>query len=110
VMGSMLATFEQSRLDDEIRKGLLDNVEETHIHSLLAGGDTAADQLGGLSSAAILKIESGVRNVFDFAFATTLELSALVAIAGAVVAFRVIPRLRAPEEQAVESPLNPGGQ
>lgn len=109
-MGALLATFESSKLDDELRNGQLDSVEATHVHNLLAGGESGRHGLDGLSSHAVGEVEAGVRAVFDSAFATTLKLSALVAAAGALVAFKVIPRLRASaREEAVEGPLHPGG-
>lgn len=108
VMGAMLAALEQGRLDNELSTGQLDNVAETHIHNLLAHGDTGADQLAGLSAQGAAMVEGGVKSVFDFAFATTLEAASLIAIAGALVAIRVIPRLRPATELPVEGA--PGAQ
>ena len=78
-------------------------VEETHIHNLLAGGQAGEQALSGLSSQEAAQVQEDARAVFDSAFASTLKLSAAVAAAGAVVAFAIIPRLRAPP--AVEVPV-----
>ena len=103
VMGSMLATLEASKLEAEQADGSLTGVEETHIHNLLAGGQAGEQALSGLSSHEAAQVQEDARAVFDSAFASTLKLSAAVAAAGAVVAFAIIPRLRAPP--AVEVPV-----
>jgi EmrB/QacA subfamily drug resistance transporter len=102
VLGAMLAGFESSRLEADEAGGLLDRVDATHVHNLLAGGE-AAGALAGLSAQQATAVQEGVRSVFDHAFADTLQLSAIVAIAGAAVAFRIIPRLRPP---AAEDPVS----
>ncbi|MDX6582624.1 MAG: hypothetical protein QOI10_1808 [Solirubrobacterales bacterium] len=109
VMGSMLATLEASKLNSETASGKLSAVAETHVHNLLAGGKTGQEALVGLSSQAAAQVKVDARGVFDAAFSTTLELSALVAVAGAVVACLIIPRLRVPEpgEIPVEGQIRP---
>ncbi len=109
VMGSTLATLEASKLHSEEASGNLSAVDETHLHNLLAGGRTGEEALQGLSSQEAAQLQDDARDVFDAAFASTLKLSALVAVAGAAVAYRIIPRLRAPEpaEIPVEGQIRP---
>ncbi len=107
VMGSVLATLEASKLAAEQADGNLSSVEGTHIHSLLAGGQRGSEALDGLSHRAAREVEAGARTVFDSGFAETMKLSALVAVAGAVVAFVVIPRLRAQAPEHVPVELQP---
>jgi MFS family permease len=108
VMGSVLATLELSKLHSEEAGGSLSSVTDTHVHNLLAGGKTGAQALTGLSSQEAARVQEDARAVFDSAFASTLKLSAAVAVAGAVVAFSIIPRLRTPAEVPVEVQLQPG--
>ena len=96
IMGSMLATLERSKLHSEEASGNLSAVEETHVHNLLAGGKTGEEALKGLSGPRGAQLEEDAREVFDAAFASTLKLSALIALAGAAVACSIIPKLRAP--------------
>ena len=109
MMGSTLATLEASKLHSEEASGNLSAVDETHLHNLLAGGKTGEEALQGLSSQEAAQLQDDARDVFDAAFASTLKLSALVAVAGAAVAYRIIPRLRAPEpaEIPVEGQIRP---
>ncbi len=95
VMGSLLATLEQGELDKELSAKQIDAVEETHVHNLLAGGKKS-EELQGLSNQEAARVERSLVVVFDTAFATTMKLASLVAALGAVVAFFVVPRLRAP--------------
>ena len=108
IMGSVLATLETSKLRSEEASGNLSAVEETHVHNLLAGGRTGEEALKGLRPEAA-ELEQDAREVFDAAFATTLKLSALIALAGAAVAYSIIPKLRAPDspEIPVESQVRP---
>jgi hypothetical protein len=109
VMGSMLATLEQSKLESEEASGNLSAVAGTHVHSLLAGGRTGEEALKGLSGQEANRLQDDAREVFDTAFASTLKLSALIAIAGAAVAWSIIPKLRAPApaEIPVEGQIRP---
>ena len=109
VMGSMLATLEQSKLDSEEASGNLSAVAGTHVHNLLAGGRTGEEALKGLSSQEAHQLQEDAREVFDAAFASTLKLSALIAVAGALVAWSIIPKLRspAPAEIPVEGQIRP---
>ena len=93
VMGSTLATLEASKLHSDAASDNLSALAETHIHNLLAGGDTGQEALQGLSASAAAQLEADARAVFDAAFASTLKLSAAIAVVGAVVAYRIIPRL-----------------
>jgi EmrB/QacA subfamily drug resistance transporter len=109
VIGSMLATFESAKLNSDEASGNLNAVAETHVHNLLAGGRTGEEALNGLSASEAHQLQEDARRVFDASFAATMKLSALVAIAGAVVAYRVIPRLRGPAtaEIPVEGQIRP---
>lgn len=94
-MGATLGLLEGDRISDEQANGKLTSAEATHVHNLLAGGES----LGALDSLGPKQVEQTEQElgvVFDSAFATTLKLSSLVAVAGAIVAFFVVPRLRAP--------------
>ncbi len=109
IMGSVLATLETTKLHSEEASGNLSAVEETHVHNLLAGGKTGKEALQGLSAHEAHELEQDAREVFDAAFASTLKLSALVALAGAAVAYSIIPKLRTPDspEIPVESQVRP---
>jgi EmrB/QacA subfamily drug resistance transporter len=107
VLGAVLATLESSKLDAEESSGLLSKIEGTHVHNLLSGGQ-ANGAVEGLSQQQISEIEAGVRTIFDASFATTLKLSALIAVVGAVVAFRTVPGLRRRAEQTeIHRPVDP---
>ena len=101
VMGSVLASLEQAKLDEELTSGQLTQIEETRVHHFLADGGSQSAAVAELSKKEAQAVEDGVRAVFDSAFATTLKLASLVAAIGALVAFFVVPRLRAPPSDAL---------
>lgn len=81
VMGTLLATLETARLD---RDGV-SPVEESRVHAVLAGAPSATDDPAAVRLAA---------DVFEHGFATTLQLTALVAGVGAVLAWTLLTRDR----------------
>jgi hypothetical protein len=102
---------ETSKLNSDRASSDLSAVAETHVHNLLAGGRTGQEALQGLSGQEAVRLTEDARDVFDAAFASTLKLSALIAIAGAAVAYSIIPRLPspAPAEIPVETQIRPEG-
>ena len=112
VLGAVLAGLEMAKLNDDETHHAVSQVEGTHIHNALAGG-TANGSLEGLSPEQADQVRGGVQSIFDASFATTLRLSAIVALAGAAVAYACIPRLRAeaarraPAVAAAPTPVEP---
>jgi EmrB/QacA subfamily drug resistance transporter len=106
VMGALLAAIEQQKLDDELAAHQIDRVEETHIHNILAGG-SRQQELESLPDKEQAQVEADLTTVFDDAFSATIKLSSLVALFGALVAYSVVPRLRAPptRDQLAAQPL-----
>ncbi len=94
-MGSLLGSLEQGQIEHEQAKGNLTEVEAGHVRHLLAGGDSV-EQFNELSKKEQDQTLSEMREIFDSSFATTLMLSSIVAAIGAITAFFVVPRLRAP--------------
>lgn len=87
VMGTLLATLEAARLRDAAAP----LVEEERVHAILAGAPTA---LEGVPAGAAQAATTLAADVFEHAFATTLQLTALVAALGAVLAWTLLTRER----------------
>lgn len=85
VMGTLLATLETGRLTG----GGAPAVEQTQVRAVLAGAPSAPQDGPAVTLAA---------DVFEHAFATTLQLTALVAGIGAVLAWTLLDRERPPSE------------
>ena len=102
VMGALLATFEAAELEnEEVAEGQTRPRWRRPMSTTCSRGGDAKGiwRWRGCPAASSTRGGGGVRAVFDYAFSTTLKLSTLVVLAGALVAYAVIPRLRAHSEE-----------
>lgn len=81
IMGTLLATLETARLHEDGAAG----IEDARVHAVLAGAPSATDDPVAVRLAA---------DVFGHAFATTLQITALAAAIGAVLAWTLLDRSR----------------
>lgn len=81
IMGTLLATLESLQLDADGAA----RIEDSRVHAVLAGAPGATRDPAAVRVAA---------DVFEHAFATTLQITALAAAIGAVLAWTLLARTR----------------
>lgn len=98
IMGTLLATFESARLSTDG----VSTIEQARVHAVLAGAPSAAHD-----DPAVVRVAA---DVFEHAFATTLQITALAAAAGAVLAWTLLDRGRPAQLSASAKPtMMPSG-
>jgi EmrB/QacA subfamily drug resistance transporter len=101
VMGTLLAAFEGHRLTTLLPSGEAGAIDDKRVQHLLGTEDLSA---GGAH------LQSVARTAFEGAFAITVEISASVALAGALIAYFALGRLPAASEVPDAGPRMTSGK
>ena len=110
ITGAIFQSLISSRLSDLLAGTGVSASQRDAVAEQLGGGGSG--QLAGLDPAQAREVASAGADAFVYALGTAMTVSAVIALAGAVVAFLTIRTRRRGEElsvEAAEANVNPGG-